>query len=245
MKKIIQKFGVTEKEASIFIRLLELGAQPAGVMAKQMHMPRSSIYLCLENLKKQQLIISFQRGKITYFKCIPVKELPEILKHEERKIKQTESVLEEKLPALLKLENRLSITPSVRHFEGKEAVLKMYERIIKEEDFYAILNTESVEIHMKEYYEPIPKMIKKEKRKVKELLVQNKTGLEYQKKYDSRLHQIRILPKGTVFYSDNIICEEKIYMVAYGEKNVSAVEITNPILAHSHRSLFEVLWGKP
>jgi sugar-specific transcriptional regulator TrmB len=243
MKQLIQKFGVTEKEALIFLRLLELGAQPAGVMANQMRMPRSSIYLSLQNLEENQLIETFERGKIKYFRCVSVNQLKELLNQKEREINQTESILKEKLPELLKLENRLSITPSVRHFEGKEAVLKMYERIIKEEDFYAILNTESVKIHMKEYYEKIPQMIKREKRKVKEVVIQNKSGLEYQKKHHSNLHQIRTLPKRVLFFSDNIICEDKIYMVAYGEKDVSAVEITNPLLAQTQRALFKVLWG--
>ena len=243
MKQLIQKFGVTEKEALIFLRLLELGAQPAGVMANQMRMPRSSIYLSLQNLEENQLIETFERGKIKYFRCVSVNQLKELLNQKEREINQTESILKEKLPELLKLENRLSITPSVRHFEGKEAVLKMYERIIKEEDFYAILNTESVKIHMKEYYEKIPQMIKREKRKVKEGVIQNKSGLEYQKKHHSNLHQIRTLPKRVLFFSDNIICEDKIYMVAYGEKDVSAVEITNPLLAQTQRALFKVLWG--
>ena len=240
MKSIIRKFGASEKEAETFLKLLELGAQPVSVIAKQMNVPRSSMYLTLDVLKKLGLIEDFQRGEIKFVKCIPIKNLPDILKTKEKEIEQISSTLQDKLPELEALENRLSITPTVKFHEGKTAVMKMYEEVLKEKEFCAFFSPELVKKAMPEYYFAVGESVNK----AKEILVACASATEYKKLFDSKNHQIKIFPKNIKFESDTIICKDKIYMISYGEKQVSGTEIFNPSLAQAQKSIFEQLWER-
>lgn len=242
MKSLLKKLGTNEKEAQTFLKLLELGAQPVSVIAKQMGIPRSSMYSIIDRLKSLNLVEEFERTGIKYVKCIPVNNLIDILKSQEKNIQHTLEILEEKLPELKSLENRLSITPTVKFHEGKEAVAQMYEEILKEKEFYAAFNPKVVLEILPEYHYKIPEGLKQTEGKAKELVIDCKEGREYKKKFNSKNHQIKILPKGTIFDSDTIICKNKIYMTGYGEGQVSGTEIHNTALAQSQRALFELLW---
>ena len=242
IKTLLKKLGTNEKEAQTFIKLLELGAQPISVIAKQMSTPRSSMYLIIDRLKDLNLIEEFERAGIKYVKCIPVSNIADILKSKEKNIQQTLEILEEKLPEFESLENRLSITPTIKFHEGKEAVAQMYEEILKEKEFYAAFNPKLVLEILPEYHYKIPEGLKQTGGKAKELVTDCKEGREYKEKYTSKNHKIKVLPKGTNFDSDTVICKNKIYMTGYGKGQVSGTEIHNTALAQSQRALFELIW---
>ena len=242
MKQLFKRLGLKDKEMNTFLKMLELGAQPVSVVAKHMGIPRSTMYLVVENLKKAQLIETFERADILYVKAIPVQQMPEVIKSRERELEQTAKLLEEKLPELSRLESKFSITPHVKFHEGKGAVMKMYESILNEKGFYAFFAPALVKKAMPEYHFKIPETIRSKKLKVQELLVAGPDAEEYESKFRSKNHQIRILKKGVHFESDTIICKEKIYMISYGEENIVATEIFNKPLAETQRVIFEELW---
>ena len=242
MKELFKNLGAGEKEAETFLKLLELGAQPASVVARMVGVPRSTMYLILENLKKLGLVEEFSRAGMKYFKCVSVDSIRDVLKVKEGEIKYAYDLLDEKLPQLKSLENKLSITPTVKFYEGKEAVAKVYEEALKEKTFRAYFNPVLVKKMMPVYLKKVAEVIKENKCEAKEFVVYSKEGSEYKKAYNSSFHQIKILPKTMKFYSDTIICHDKIFMISYGEKDVSAVEIINSSLAETQRVMFEEMW---
>ncbi len=240
MKDLIKSLGANEKEARTFLVLLELGAQPVSIVAKRMNKPRSSTYLILEKLKSLHLIEEFERKGIKYVRCIPAKNLEGIFKRKKRRLQQSLDELQEKLPQLEAIENRLSITPSVRHFEGVEKVKEMYFEI--KGDFYAYFNPAAVKEIMSGYH-LLAERSKRNKWNAKELLVDSPDAKKYKEKYHSKRHQIKLLPKKTKFFSEIIICEDRFYMISYGEKEISATEIKNTSLTNSLKVLFDLLWA--
>lgn len=242
MKTLIKKLGTNDKEAETFLKLLELGAQPVSVIAKQMDTPRSSMYLILDVLRKLGLVEEFTRGEIKFVKCISVKNLFDILGAQGREIEQTLSMLTDKLPELEAIENRLSVTPTIKFYEGKKSVMKMYEDVLKEEEFYAFFNPKLVKKAMPEYHFAVGENVRKNNGKAKEILVACEEATEYKKLFDSRNHRIKIFQKNVSFESDTIICEDKIYMISYGENQISGTEIFSRSLAKTQKAIFEQLW---
>ena len=241
-KTLLQNLGLGEKESHAWLKILELGAQPVSVIAKYVGVPRSSMYVILERLEKLQLIEHFDRNGITYFKSVAVRTIPELLRNKEQQIQETLALLSQKMPELDALENKLSITPRVRFFEGKNGASKMYEEVLKEKEFYAVFNPKLVKSMMPEYFYKIAEVLKTKEGAAKELVMDCQEGHEYKKLYNSEHHQIKILPNGIDFPSDTIICKNKIYMIAYGEGQISATEILNISLAKTQRVLFEQFW---
>src|SRR3989338_4232289 len=225
MKALFQNLGLTHKEQEVFIKMLPLGAQPASVIAKHVDVPRTSAYVVLERLKQLNLVEEFTRNGISYFKCIPVADIADLLKAQSRKIRQTLIVFKETLPGLMKLENKLSITPTVKFFEGKKAVMKLYEDVLKENEFCAFFNPKLVKKIMPEYYYKVAQTIQARGGKAREMILACPEAVEYQELFNSSRHQIKILPARAVFSSDTIITESKIYMISYGEREVCGTEI--------------------
>lgn len=244
MKTLFLNIGLGEKEMQAWLKMLELGAQPVSVIAKCIDVPRSSMYAILERLKKLQVVEKFTRNGMIYIKCIPIRSLIDLLKSRERTIENTLDLLQQNLPKLEALENKLSITPAVRFLEGKEGIARLYEEILKEKEFYALFNPELVKRGMPEYLYKVPEELRKKNGKAKEILVDCSEAHRYKKRFQSKLHAIKILPKKSVFFSDTILCENKIYMIAYGENQISATEIINSSLAQTQRIIFQILWER-
>ncbi|MBI4994876.1 helix-turn-helix domain-containing protein [Candidatus Peregrinibacteria bacterium] len=242
MKNLFQSIGADEKETKAFLKMLELGAQPISVIARYIGVPRSTMYSVLERLKKLGLIEQFEKSGILYAKCIPVSDIAGVLKTQERQIEQSLLILEENLPQLTVLENRLSITPQIKFFEGKNQTMKVYEKVLKEKEFLAVFNPKIVKRMMPEYIYKVAEVLRQNNGKAKELLVNCKEAHEYQKRFLSKNHQIKILPERIRFDSDTIICADRIYMISYGANQVCATEIINPHLAQTQRALFEFIW---
>lgn len=244
LKTLFENLGLTEKESRAWLKMLELGGQPVSVIAKYVGVPRSSMYVMLERLEKDEFTQRFDRNGITYFKAISPKALGEVLRSREEKIGQTIRLFERELPNLEAMENKLSITPRVRFFEGEMGAAKMYEEVLKEREFCTVFNPQLVKKVMPEYIYKIAEELKKKNGRAKELLTESAEAHNYLKKFSSSLHKIKILPSNIHFSSDTIICKNKIYMIAYGEEQLSAIEIINPFLAQTQWVLFEELWKR-
>lgn len=243
MQDLFTRLGLTKKETEVFTKLLTLGAQPVSVIAKHVGMPRSSMYFILDKLKEHQLIEEFERAGITYVKCIPVADIAGVLRRKEKEIRQTLQVLEETLPALQAMERTLSIMPKVRFIEGSTAVSKMYESLKNEHEFAVFFNPESVQNFMPEYLPIIHQVVKESSANAREIAVESPLATDYQKKYRTLRHQIRLLPKGRTFASDCLICKDRVCMVNYGEGQIVAVEISSENLARTLLTVFDQAWS--
>jgi sugar-specific transcriptional regulator TrmB len=244
MRKIFEILGVTEKEQDLFLQLLQLGAQPASVIAKKVGVPRSTAYLFLENIKSSGLVQVFEHKGIKYFKSISPKEIPTLLQEKESRIQKAKNDFQEYLPQLEKMESTFSITPKVQFYEGKDAIRKMYKKIFYEKETLAFANIQKISKISPENISIISEHIQRNEGRAKELLSDSKTAREYKKKYQSPFHEIKILSKGEGFSSDMIIGKDTLYLFSYGENEITGTEIFNPDLAHSHRVLFMELWNR-
>lgn len=242
IKALFSRLGLNDKESETFLKLLELGAQPISVLARHVDIPRTTMYSILEKLRKAGLIEEFERSGIKYVRCVRPENLEDVIHKRERELKQTLKLLQENLPQLEAMENNLSITPKTKFFEGREEVLDMYGAIMREQSFCAFVNLESVKRGMPEYHDEIPKMIQRKEGFARELVVDTAEAKRYKEKYESGRHQIKILKKDMQFFSDVIICKDKLYMTAYGDRQVSAVELFSLSLTGTHQVMFDALW---
>jgi sugar-specific transcriptional regulator TrmB len=244
MENLLKGFGASEKESEIFMKLLELGAQPISVIAKYSGVPRPSMYVILERLKKLGLIEELERNGIKYVKCIAVNDLDDLIKLKEKKINYLSKMLSAQKPELLSLENRLSSTPRVKFYQGKLEVMKMYEELLKTGPFCALFNPKLVKKLMPEYHYKIGEIIKQKKWSIRELVVNCEEAFEYDKLFSSKLHKVKILPPSWYFECDIIIKDEITYMVSYGEVDLTGSKIINDSIAKTQQVLFEYVWSQ-
>jgi sugar-specific transcriptional regulator TrmB len=125
--KDLVEFGLGDKEARIYLKLLELEVAGVQELAKATHINRSTIYVTLESLQKKGLVSESQGFGIQRY----VASSPEmILRSAQDAANATEHMrtkIESILPEMKALFKGTKKKPLVKVFEGKEGLISAFE----------------------------------------------------------------------------------------------------------------------
>jgi len=109
--RILQKFGFGEKEARVYLTLLELKEAISSTISRKTGLKRPTTYLMLENLQKQGLVSHVKKGNSLYFRATK----PDFFLEKEEKhlndLKGDLNSLKSSLPELLAMHDKYSATP--------------------------------------------------------------------------------------------------------------------------------------
>lgn len=119
------EFGLSDKEARIYLSLLESDTSMVQEIAKNAGVNRSSTYVVLESLKRKGLVFSTE-GKQKYVAASPETILQQI-EDASTKTKAIKEKISGILPDLKALHKETKHKPSVRVFQGKQAIRQIHE----------------------------------------------------------------------------------------------------------------------
>ncbi len=86
----LRKIGLNEKEARIYLVLLELGNIPIQEIAQKVNLSRPTVYRTLDNLQGKGLVTKEKKKKVRYVAANSPDELLGILRASKRKIEEQE-----------------------------------------------------------------------------------------------------------------------------------------------------------
>ena len=140
LAKTLQAFGLSEPEANIYLALLEIGPQPASVIAKKAGLKRGHTYNVLTFLLEKGVIQEFTKDKVKYFTCSSPLVLVSLLERRGEEIESKKRTLIQVIPDLERIRNPMAVQPKVRLFQGIEGIKEIYEDTLREKDpnLYAI-----------------------------------------------------------------------------------------------------------
>jgi len=126
----LEKIGLKEKEAKVYINLLKEGQSLANKIAKTTNILRSSIYDYLDVLLEKGFVTyTIVSGK-KYFQAVdPNKILDKF--NEQRQIE--EDALKQIVPELTKFKNTSENKAHVEVYEGKEGMKSAFSHILKDQ----------------------------------------------------------------------------------------------------------------
>jgi len=121
-------FGLSEKEAKVYVATLELETASANEIAKKSGVNRSSTYVVIESLKKQGLVsVTENKGKIVkQYTATPPEMLLNLAKKRAEKQERIRKMIEELVPSLEALHKDTKHKPKVFVYEGAENVKASY-----------------------------------------------------------------------------------------------------------------------
>ena len=126
----LEKIGFTDKEAIIYVSVLELGGAFPSRIALYAGINRSTTYKILLNLSIRGIINEIEKkNKIFYQIDKPEK----VLRYAENKTKQFEDSVEEIkkiLPEIESVYNAGQNRPKITYFSGVESILSVYDDMI-------------------------------------------------------------------------------------------------------------------
>jgi len=115
--------GFSEKEAAVYLAILELGEGNIAQITKKSGVKRATVYLEIEALKHNGYVsLVKRRGRNIY-----MAENPRRI--EERLLEKKETI--SKLPQLMSIANALDHKPKVRYFEGADGLKEVYIDTLK------------------------------------------------------------------------------------------------------------------
>ncbi len=238
----LQDLGLTEKEATIYTTLLQLGRGSILDIAHHCSLKRPTIYSGIESLENKGLVHRIPLGKRIQFQAEPPEQLSQLV---ERHQKQ----LNELLPQLLAITNVPRGTkPEIRFFEGKESVTTLYKHtfgnLVEHESVYFITSARDLYANFPEMLQLFKELSHRREWKVREIVPNTSAGVQYVSDVSMRntRHQVRFLPKGLdLFDMEVMLVRDALILVSF-RQDIFALSIKSKHFVDSFQNIFKGLW---
>ncbi|MBT4277140.1 hypothetical protein HOD96_00110 [Candidatus Falkowbacteria bacterium] len=238
--KTLQKIGLNEKEAKVYLASLELGETNIQRISKKSGVKRTTVYDILESLKKRGLISTFKKNKKIFYYAESPKSLDKDLDEKKELLKQAMS-------ELMSISNLIDKKPKIRYFEHVEGIKEVYldtlnypeqEMVswIAEEAFYNF----DVDF-LNSYYHP-----KRLKKKIwtREIASDDPETQKYKRDDEKSLRNTKLLSAEDfpLDVSINLYGKNKIGIMSFDEE--IGIIIESEKIYVTLKSMFEFAWGK-
>jgi len=242
MLQELQDFGLSEKEARVYLAALELGRATADELAKQAKVNRSTTYVQIETLKQKGLMSSYDEGKKTYFAPESPEYLKRLFEKQAGDLESKQKELGKLLPNLTKMFETAGERPRVRFFEGKEGLITMREEVLrsKNKEILVIFSQDALSnIFSKEELETYSK--KRSEKGLRSRAIYTRVDGKFEGAQPPLTERKFVPPDKLALGTDMAIYDDKIAIMSLKDK-ISGVIIENENIAKSLRSVFNILW---
>jgi sugar-specific transcriptional regulator TrmB len=232
MEEELVKYGLSEKEAKLYLFCLKKEEFSANELIKKISYPRATVYDILNKLSSKGFISSYLRGKTTYFKA----NNPEIfLKQLDEKKLETERLVK----GLKKIKNSTESQVSVEILKGLSGVRAILDEIIQSSKEVIVLGNEKdarqVILHHPENFRQ--KRLEN-KIKIKNLLEESSTARALKNDALSKVKHITELRK----YTDVLMIYNNVVAQIIPGEEITIIKITSKEHAKNQRILFNLMW---
>lgn len=247
LEKELEKIGLNENEAKIYLLALELGKSTIKELSEQSKIKRGTVYNVIDSLfQKGFLAIKHEKNKKIYLAESP-KNLNLLFDIKQHELVERRRAFDDLFPELDILFNSSDIRPRVKYFEDSGGALALKEEYLK---------TKSKKIDNILFYDDSFKSSSKANKYTKErvqkkiksrFLYISKRGLDFglEKNDKAELRESRHVPYSDFpFAIDLSIFDEKIVIQHKKSDKFLAVLINNKEIADSFRLFFNLAWEK-
>ena len=237
--KDLVKYGLSEKEAKVYLSLLMLGSSTVNGIAEKANLVRTTTYDLLKMLREKGFVSSFELNKTLHFEAAHPKKLSESLNDKQKEI-------EEIIPKLTKLNKEKIKRPSVKLYEGRDGIISVFEEIIRAKKPLLAYSNNSAMIKIVPFYGPrfIKKRVK-EKIPIKIISEESPTTKEFLQDLDKKeLRETRIFPKLMNVEFSQYIFGDSVAIFGSNQNEPIGMIISNKEFVNSQRIIFEELWKK-
>lgn len=245
---IFNALGLKEEEAKIYLLLLETGPLTAGVIAKKIGKPRSSVYEFLKRLQEKEVIIVSFIDDIHTYMPQPPEKISQILQQKIEDLQNKQKLYKNLLPQLDKIVPSKFLSPKFQIHEGEAGL----EQVMRDMLLYSNIETQA--------YWPIKSMVEilsqdffryHNKERIKNNIYTRAIWPVSQavdiKKFpflgvgEEFKREIRVAPPEIDFSMGYWIYRDKVIFISSRKESFGFV-IESRELAEMQRSQFEIIW---
>lgn len=232
----LEKAGLEEKEAKIYLATLEIGPASILSIAKKSEVKRPTAYHYIDSLIKRGLAHKTSRGKRTLYNAENPQKLVTVLEEKKRNI-------EKLIPELQSLYLSTPKQPRIKFYEEKEGIMTVYEEFFNTTQIiYAVFSPEKFfKIFTKGEDKKLGEILKTAGGRIHNLLELSEKAKEFVKyDYYKSIKRSKFLPENIKFSTDILIAGDKVAMISF--QNLTAIIIQNEEIADTLRALLKFIW---
>ncbi|MDE1970775.1 MAG: TrmB family transcriptional regulator [Patescibacteria group bacterium] len=247
LERNLEKLGLSEKEAKVYLATLELGQATVQHIAKKAEVQRPTTYVILDSLMKNGLVTTAESGKKTLFSAESPEQLDRLLEKEKADIALKHTYLQEIIPELKALFNLTENRPKVKFYEGKEGIIAM------QEEFLRLAETVTEEIvgftpldellRVFPNYESTYSKERSNKKLRNKVIYTRAEGPLTGATSENVLREARYIPKDKFPFTSSVTVygQDYLVLISYGEQ-LLGVTIQSNDIASSFRVIFNLAW---
>ncbi len=234
---VLVNTGLTEKEANIYLALLELGEASILKLSRATKLNRASLYYIMEKMIERGLVTKLTKKSGDFFTPINPKLW---FSQEKTKVHDLEKII----PELMGLQNKIGQRPQVSYFEGIENVKAIYaDSLQAKTDILNYANSREVRTYWPEYDEEYVKKRAKNKIWLRGIAPDDDYGRRVQNEDQNFYREIRLINKRKLDFNNEImIYDHKIATITFAEE-VFGVIIESREVSKTNRAIFEMAWN--
>ena len=236
----LQNYGLSEKEARVYLTVLELGTSIASTIARRAELNRVTTYTLLEDLKRDGIVNETTKDGVKFYSVIS----PDILL---KQLEQKYESFKEKVPELLAMAEKFGNKIKVQFFEGVEWIVKMYNDTLSSttEPILAFLGLQDMPPALKKrLFEGYVKQRIKLKIPAKVIVNDTETSKDYKKLDKQNIKETRIIKTDlfALYGEIDIYAENRVAIFMFNDKEMSWIIIHSKSMHDSLKSIFNFIW---
>ncbi len=236
-KEYLTRVGMSERESTIYLMLLNNGLLTLSDISKKTGIHRPALYLILPKLQNKELIIKTKINKRDFYAAESPKKISKLFD----KVQSGFNLFIERLSDQYNSENT---KPTVQYFYGKEGYNFLFDDIASTLPKNGIYYRYSARRLDEKYFNPTEYYINARKKKMFERKVITSVQKNNTKK--QRLErEIKTIPESFDLFDDNVssyIYGDKVAFTDFD--NQTTFIINSNKIAKFQKKLFELLWKK-
>ncbi|MFA4814511.1 MAG: helix-turn-helix domain-containing protein [Candidatus Gracilibacteria bacterium] len=237
--KTLLDIGFSEKEAKIYLVVLELNEALPGVISRISKVKRSSTYLILQGLQEKGLLSNIKKNGHLYFRAVDPSNFVNLELEKNEIIKDSLKDLKGSLPELLSLYQDYANIPQMSVFRGKAGLIQIMEDTLTAKGELLCWSNADLAVNtlLRDYHPSY--LAKKIKRGVwnKCLFLDDETGLKFKKRSKQELREVHLIPKEYFYFENEInVYDDKVSIISH--KDNLGVIIQNEAIANTQRAIF-------
>ncbi len=123
IEQFLENIGLSQKEASVYMALLEVESSSVMDLAKKTDIKRTSVYPILESLEKKGLVSEVEVGKKNEYRAEAPERLETYIENEKVRLNEQSKLLSEIIPRLKSVSRDLGERPIIKYYEGRQGIL--------------------------------------------------------------------------------------------------------------------------
>ncbi|MFA6536371.1 MAG: helix-turn-helix domain-containing protein [Candidatus Paceibacterota bacterium] len=240
LEKYLQDIGLNEKEASIYLALMQSDNASVIDLAAKTKINRTTVYVVLDSLEKKGLVSETTVGKKTHYQAEPPERLETFVERRKIILEEQAKRLKDIIPQIKTVQRETGARPVVKYFEGREGIIS------SNEEFFADAGQAGVTylIYPRDLLDQI--FTQEERQKFRSVRInkniKSKVLYTYEKgevNSDNTGDRVKIDGKKYPILCDISIYEDKVIVSILG-KPLSSIFIRSKDFAETLKSLFNL-----